>query len=172
MLSTISSLVSLNIDFLKQPPYATLFILLLTLVINLVMSYANKRSMDLPAYRKMMVGSARARKELMEAMKTGNQRRISRAQNRQNELMKETQKASSGRMKLTMYVMIPFLLIWQVLNGFFGRTTSIAYMPFNAPFFPEELTIGSWYLLCSLSVNIVLSRIIGLTFEIDPDDSE
>jgi uncharacterized membrane protein (DUF106 family) len=45
-------------------------------------------------------------------------------------------------------------------------------MPFNAPFFPEELTIGSWYLLCSLSVNIILSRIIGLTFEIDPDESE
>ncbi len=171
MISTIASLVSLNIDFLKQPPYATLVILLLTLVINVVMSYANKRSMDLPAYRKMMVGSARARKELMAAMKTGNQRRISKAQTKQNELMKATQKASSGRMKLTMYVMIPFLLIWQVLNGFVGKTI-IAYMPFNAPFFPEELTIGNWYLLCSLSVNIVLSRIIGLTFEIDPDDSE
>jgi uncharacterized membrane protein (DUF106 family) len=171
MMSTISSLVSLNIDFMKQPPYATLAILVLTLVINIVMSYANKRSMDLPAYRKMMVGSARARKELMAAMKTGNQRRISQAQNKQNELMKEQQKASSGRMKLTMYVMIPFLLIWQVLNGFFGRTI-IAFMPFNAPFFPEELTIGNWYLLCSISVNIVLSRIIGLTFEIDPDESE
>ncbi len=85
--------------------------------------------------------------------------------------MKEQQKASSGRMKRTMYVMIPFLLIWQVLNGFFGRTI-IAYMPFNAPYFPEELTIGNWYLLCSISVNIVLSRIIGLTFEIDPDESE
>ena len=171
MISTIASLVSLNIDFLKQPPYATLFIFVLTFAINIMMSYANKRSMDLDAYRKMMIGSARARKELMEAMKTGNQRRISKAQQKQNVLMKEQQKASSGRMKLTMYVMIPFLLIWQVLNGFFGKTI-IAYMPFNAPFFPEELTIGNWYLLCSLSVNIVLSRIIGLTFEIDPDDSE
>jgi uncharacterized membrane protein (DUF106 family) len=171
MMSPIPSLVSLNIDFLQQPPYATLFILLLTLAINIVMSYANKRSMDLDAYRNMMVESARARKELMEAMKTGNQRRISKAQTRQNELMKAQQKASSGRMKLTMYVMIPFILIWQVLNGFFGKTI-IAYMPFNAPFFPEELTIGNWYLLCSLSVNIILSRIIGLTFEIDPDDSE
>lgn len=170
-MSTIASLVSLNIDFMQQPPYATLFILGLTLVINLVMSYANKRSMDLDANRKMMVGSARARKELMEAMKTGNQRRIAKAQSKQNELLKEQREASSGRMKLTMYVMIPFLLIWQVLNGFFGRTI-IAYMPFNAPFFPEELTIGNWYLLCSISVNIVLSRIIGLTFEIDPDDSE
>ena len=171
MLSTISSLVSMNIDFLQQPPWATLFILVLTLGINLVMSYANKRSMDLDAYRNMMIESARARKEVMEAMKSGNQRRISKAQNRQSELMKEQQKASSGRMKLTMYVFIPFILIWQVLNGFFGKTI-VAYMPFNAPFFPDELTIGNWYLLCSFSVNIILSRIIGLTFEIDPDESE
>jgi uncharacterized membrane protein (DUF106 family) len=171
MLSTISSIVSINIDFLQQPPWATFFILVLTTAINLVMSYANKRSMDLGAYRTMMVESAKARKELMEAMKTGNQRRISRAQNKQNELMKEQQKMSMGRMKLTMYVFIPFILIWKVLNSFFGRTI-IAYMPFNAPFFPEELTIGNWYILCSISVNIVLSRIVGLTFEIDPEDSE
>jgi len=171
MLSTIASLVSMNIEFLQQPPWATLFILVLTTAINLVMSYANKRSMDLDAYRKMMVESARVRKEVMEAMKSGNQRRISKAQNRQSELMKEQNKASMSRMKLTMYVFIPFILIWQVLNGFFGQTI-IAYMPFNAPFFPEELTIGNWYILCSISVNIVLSRIIGLTFEIDPDESE
>jgi uncharacterized membrane protein (DUF106 family) len=171
MISTIGSLVSLNIEFLQQPPYATIFILVLTLAINMVMSYANKRSMDLDAYRKMMVEGSRARKEVMEAMKSGNQRRITKAQNRQNELMKEQNKASMGRMKLTMYVFIPFILIWQVLNGFFGQTI-VAYMPFNAPFFPEELTIGNWYLLCSISVNIVLSRIIGLTFEIDPDDNE
>jgi len=170
-MSIIGSLVSTNIDFLRQPPFAPIFILVLTLVVNIVMSYANKRSMDLPAYRKMMVESSRARKELMDAMKTGNQRRISQAQNKQNDLMKEQQKASSGRMKLTLYVMIPFILIWQVLNSFFGKTI-VAYMPFKVPFFPEKLFIGNWYLLCSISVNIILSRIIGLTFEIDPDDRE
>ncbi len=170
MLSTIAGLVSLNINFLQQPPWATLFILVLTTAINLVMSYANKRSMDLDAYREMMVEGAKARKEVMEAMKSGNQRRISKAQNRQSELMKEQNKASMGRMKLTLYVFIPFILIWQVLNGFFGETI-IAFMPFKAPFFPLELTIGNWYVLCSISVNVILSRIVGLTFEIDPDDS-
>jgi len=134
------------------------------------MSYANKRSMDLDAYREMMVEGAKARKEVMEAMKSGNQRRISKAQNRQSELMKEQNKASMGRMKLTLYVFVPFILIWQVLNGFFGETI-IAFMPFKAPFFPLELTIGNWYVLCSISVNVILSRIVGLTFEIDPDDS-
>ena len=171
MLSTIASLVSVNIDWLRQPPYATLFILVLTTAINLVMSYFNKRSMDLDAYRKMMIEGARARKEVMEAMKSGNQRRISKAQNRQNELLKEQNKASMGRMKLTLYVFVPFIIIWNVLNSFFGKTV-IAYMPFNAPFFPEELTIGNWYILCSISVNVILSRIAGITFEIDPDDSE
>ncbi len=171
MLSALMSLISLNIDFLQKPPWATIFIMLLTATINLVMSYANKRSMDLDAYRKMMIETAKARKEVMEAMKTGNQRRISKAQNRQKLLLEEQNKMSMGRLKLTMYVFIPFILIWQVLNSFFGQTI-IAFMPFRAPFFPEEMTIGNWYILCSISINIVLSRIVGLTFEIDPDESD
>ena len=96
MMSTIGNLVYINIDFLKQPPYATLFILVLTLMVNMIMSYANKRTMDLPAYRKMMVDSSWARKELMEAMKTGNQRRISKAQTKQNELMRRSRKRPVG----------------------------------------------------------------------------
>ncbi|MGD2142530.1 MAG: EMC3/TMCO1 family protein [Candidatus Bathyarchaeota archaeon] len=170
MIDLASSLASIQIDFLQQPPWATLFILGLTLVINIAMSFANRRVMDLEAYRRMMIESARVRKEVMEAMKSGNQRRISKAQNRQQELMKQQQQMSMGRLKLTLYFFIPFILIWTVLRNFFGNTI-IAYMPFKAPFFNTEMSIGNWYILCSISINIVLSRIMGLTFEIDPDES-
>ena len=123
--------------------------------------------MDLDSYRKMMTESARVREDLMAAMKSGNQRRISRAQNRQSELMKQQQKSSMGRMKTSMYFMIPLLLIWQLFGKFFGSSI-IVYMPFNAPFFGSELTIGNWYILCSIMSNIIISRILGISFEIDP----
>ena len=159
-----------GISFLQQPPWATFFILFLTLAINLVMSFANKRMMDLDAYRRVMIEGAKVRKELMDAMKTGNQRRISRAQNRQQDLMREQNQISMGRMKLTFYFMVPFLILWQFLNRFFGQTI-VAYMPFNSPFSGTDLTIGSWYILCSISINVILSRIFGITFEIDPDEN-
>ncbi|MGD2201259.1 MAG: EMC3/TMCO1 family protein [Candidatus Bathyarchaeota archaeon] len=169
MIDLISSLASSQFDFLQQPPWATFFILGLTLVINIGMSFANKRVMDLDAYRRIMIESARVRREQMEAMKSGNQRRISKAQKRQQDLMREQQKMSMGRLKLTLYFFIPFILIWQFLNNFFGNTI-IAYMPFKTPFFGTELNIGNWYILCSISINIILSRIMGLTFEIDLED--
>ena len=170
MIDMISGFTQAGIDFLQQPPYATFFILALTIVINLVMSFANKRAMDLEKYRRVMIESAKVRQELMEAMKSGNQRKISRAQNKQQDLLKEQQEMSMGRMKLTLYFFIPFILIWQVLNNFFGNTI-IAYMPLKFPFFGTELTIANWYILCSISVNIILSRVMGLTFEIDPQDN-
>jgi len=166
MIDLLSNLVSVDLGFLQQPPGATIFILVFTVVINLIMSFFNRRQMDLGSYRKMMIESARVREDLMAAMKSGNQKRISRAQNRQSELMKQQQKSSMGRMKISMYFMIPFLLIWQVFGKFFGSSV-IAYMPFNAPFFGSELTISNWYLLCSITSNIVISRIFGITFEID-----
>lgn len=169
-MNLLSNLAAVDISFLQQPPWATFFILFLTLAINLVMSFANKRMMDLDAYRRVMIESAKVRKELMDAMKSGNQRRISRAQNRQQDLTREQQQISMGRMKLTFYFMVPFILIWQFLNRFFGQTI-IAYMPFNSPFSGTDLNIGNWYILCSFTINIILSRVFGITFEIDPEDN-
>lgn len=169
MIDLLSNLVSADYSFLQQPPGATIFILVFTVVINLVMSFANRRQIDLDSYKSMMIESARVREELMTALKSGNQRRISKAQNRQQELMKQQQKSSMDRMKISMYLIIPFLLIWQFLGKFFGSGV-IAYMPFNAPFFGTELTIGNWYILCSMTSNIIISRVLGVTFEIDPKE--
>ena len=169
MFDIISTLTTADFTFLQQPPMATIFILLLSFSLSLATSLANRRIMNLEAYRSMMIESSRVREEVMAAMRSGNQRRISRAQKRQQDLMKQQSKMSMDRMKITMYFIIPFLLIWQVLGNFFGGVV-VAYMPFNAPPFGEKLTIGNWYILCSIASNIVISRILGLTFEIDPSE--
>jgi uncharacterized membrane protein (DUF106 family) len=149
---------------------ATIFILFLSIVISLVTSLANRRIMNLEEYRKMMIESNRVRSEVMEAMRSGNQRRISKAQNRQKELMQAQSKMSMDRMKIMLFFMVPFLIIWQFLGNFFGKNI-IAYMPFKAPFLGSELAIGYWYIICSITTNIIISRALGLTFEIDPEES-
>lgn len=170
MMSLISSLVFSDFSFLQQPPMATFFILILSTAISLVTTLANRRVIDLDEYREMMIESSRVREEMMAAMKSGNKRRISKAQNRQQELMRKQSKMSMDRMKIMLFFMIPFILIWQLLNRFFGGVT-IAYMPFNAPFLGTNLNIGSWYILCSITTNIIISRALGLTFEIGPEDT-
>jgi uncharacterized membrane protein (DUF106 family) len=165
----IHSITAVDFSFLSSPPNATFAIMLLSLSLGLVTSYIGARSMDLKAYRRLMIESHKSRKEVMEATKSGNQRKIARAQKRQQDIMAEQSKISMDRMKSTMFFTLPLILIWPVLRNFYEGTT-IAYFPFPFPWIPFEMGFGHWYILTSISFNIIISRLMGLTFEIDPDE--
>jgi uncharacterized membrane protein (DUF106 family) len=117
-----------------------------------------------------MIESKKVQAEMMEATKTGNQRRIDRAQKKQQELMQIQSKNSMDRMKISLFTFIPLILLWQFIWNFFGGGT-IAYFPFDAPYIPKEFNVGNWYIMCSFASNIVISRVFGVTFEIDPAES-
>ncbi len=161
--------VLLDLAIYQNPPYATLAILGITVVLSLVTSFIGVRSLDLEQYRKLMIESARARSEVMDATRSGNQRRIDKAQKRQAELMQQQSKMSMDRMRSSMLFTIPLILVWPSFGRFFGETV-IAYFPFDFPWIPREFTFIQWYLLCSFTMNVILNRIFGLTFEIDPED--
>jgi len=163
------ALVALELDFLKIPPFATYSILVIAVGLGFITSFVNARMTDLNAYRKMMLESAKAQHQMMEAAKSGNQRAIDKAQKKQQEVMGQQSKMSMSRMKISLFFMIPFLLIWQLLGSFFGNVI-IAYFPLEFPFIPTELTVANWYLLCSFASSVVVSRLLGLTFEIDPEE--
>ncbi len=173
-LSLLSHLSELDLAFLQQPPASTLFILVLSTAISLVTSVANRMVIDLDEYKRWTVESHHLRQELMEAMRSGNQRRISRAQRRQQELLKTQQRITMDRMKLMLFFFIPFILIWQLLNRFLSGVLYIALMPFKVPLLAPKgtLSVSTWYIICSVATNIVISRILGLTFEIEPRESE
>ncbi len=165
----LSALVAMELEFLKTPPFATYAILVIAAGLGLITSFVNARMTDLKSYRRMMLDSARAQHQMMEAAKSGNQRAIDKAQKKQQEVMGQQSKMSMDRMKISLFFMIPFLLIWQLLGGFFGNTI-IAYFPFQFPFIPMELSVANWYLLCSFASSVLISRLLGLTFEIDPEE--
>lgn len=170
MMNLLSSIASVDLSSLQQPPMATILILLLSIALNLVIGFLGRRSMDLDEYRRVMTESRIAQQEVMAAMKSGNQRRISKAQKRQQELSQESMKISGNRMKTSIFYIIPLMLLWPVLGRFFGDAI-IANMPFKSPFSGLELKMGSWYVLCSITTSIIIQRVLGLTFEIYPEDS-
>ena len=67
------SQVLLDLTLYQQPPYATLAIMGITLVLSLFTSFIGVRSLDLVEYRRLMIESSKARKELMDATRSGNQ---------------------------------------------------------------------------------------------------
>jgi len=169
-LSILSDLAAMDLGFLKQPPASTLFILVLSAAISLATSVANRMVVDMDEQKRRTVESHHLRQELMAATRSGNQRRIAKAQKRQQQMMKTQQKMTMDRMKIMLLFFIPLILIWQVLRKFLGGVEYIALMPFKVPWIAPEgtLSFASWYILCSISINIVIQRVLGFTFEIEP----
>jgi uncharacterized membrane protein (DUF106 family) len=163
------SQIALELSSLANPPNATFAIMGIALALGTATSFIGVRSMDLDAYRKLTIESSKMRKELMDATRSGNQRRVAKAQKRQQDLMAQQSKISMDRMRSSLFFTIPLLFLWRPLSEFFSGKV-IAYFPFNFPYIPTEFKFIQWYILCSISFNIVLNRLFGLTFEIDPED--
>ena len=169
MIGPLPVLVSQTLDFLKEPPASTLFLMVLAFVVSALTTYISKRSMNVEEYRRSMEESTHAQQELMAAMRSGNQRRIQKAQQRQKDSQQAQMKNSNSQMKSSMYTMIPLLIMWQILGGFYGRSVGVAWMPFDPILWSgTKLNYITWYIICSFTASIITRRIFGLSFEIEP----
>lgn len=156
-------------DALKIMPTSTLFILLLTTTLGLVTSLINMKMTDMKEYKRLQIEQAKVNKAIMDAAKSGNKRKMDQVEKRRSELMSAQNKMSMNTMKVSLIVTIPILLGWKPVLDFF-QDAVVAYFPFNFPFIPEKMTMFSWYFLCSFGTNVIIRRLLGLSFEIDPDE--
>ena len=152
MIDLLPGLVAMSLDLLKDPPVSTIFLMVLAFAVSALTTYISRRSMNVEEYRKSMEASSHAQKELMDAMKSGNQRRIQKAQQRQKDSQQAQMKNSNAQMKTSMYTMIPMLIMWQILGGFYGRSIGVAWMPFNPVLWSgTKLNYITWYIICSFT---------------------
>ena len=168
MIGLLPGLVAQSLDFLKEPPASTLFLMALAFVVSAITTYVSKRSMNVEEYRKSVEESSHAQQELMAAARSGNQRRIQKAQQRQKKSQQAQMKNSNAQMKTNLYTMIPIVIMWRILGGFYGPSTGVAWMPFNPILFGIKLNYATWYVICSVTASIIMRRLFGLSFEIEP----
>lgn len=169
MIDLLPGLVAQSLDFLKDPPVSTIFLMVLAFAISALTTYITKRYMNVEEYRKSMEESSYAQQELMAAMRSGNQRRIQKAQQRQKAAQQIQMKHSSAQTKTTMYTIIPIMVMWQILGRFYGTSTGVAWMPFNPIIFGTKLNYITWYIICSFTASMIMRRAFGISFEIEPE---
>ena len=167
MIELLQSLVNLEINTLKEPPYATVLIMFIPLVINLATTLFYRSRTNLEEMRRIRTASAHAQQEVMEAMKGGNQRRIEKAQRKQQEAAQAQMGVSSNQMRTSFIMLIPLLVVYQGLRAFFTDAI-VAVAPINIPLLGIQLGYFNWYILCSYFTKTILDRILGMTFEIEP----
>lgn len=141
---------------MTKPPGATVAIMLLALFISFALSSANrlltnKEQMDV--WRRDI---AAWNAEFKEARKSGDKKRLAKAQKQQSRILKLQSKMSLQQMKVFAISFIPILLLWRLLGGFYGNH-AVVFLPQFGP-----LPLIYWYMLCSYMFGLYFQRIFGL----------
>ncbi len=148
---------ALIVDWLlsPHPPVATIFVLLLAMLLTLTTTAVNRLLTNPQQLREWRAEIKTWTDEYREAHKSKDKKRIAQAEKQRPRIMKMQQKMSWQSMKVSFLFFIPLLLVWQVLISIYREPVAIL------PGF-GLLPIFLWYLLCSLFFSTLFSRIFGV----------
>jgi uncharacterized membrane protein (DUF106 family) len=146
-------------------PASTLFTLMVAGVLALITNASNRFLVDVKRAAVVTREVNAWRKEFAEARKSNNKKLLAQLTKKQQAMMKLQSKVAFDRMKVSFIFIIPFWVVWIVLSGSFGQAT-VAYSPIEIPFAGASLSFFYWYLICSFTISLPLSRILG----VNPED--
>jgi uncharacterized membrane protein (DUF106 family) len=168
-------------SFLAQPPYVTMIVLFVSLVMSFVSSLINIKFMPkehrqkVKALQRKIAALTKEKKENMKKAKSeGDKKLLRKAKKQEQQLLQLQSQAlslSSKQMRVFPITMAVFFIVWLLLTGsilgiklfespFIGPDP-VAYLPWLNGVLP--LNLFSWYFICSILFSTLISRIFGLT---------
>jgi uncharacterized membrane protein (DUF106 family) len=154
---------------LSAIPIATLFMFSLAAVISLLTSLTNRLLTNPKQSKEWRQEIAEWNADFRKAQKEGDKKLLDKVTKKQKHIMQLQSKMMWQQMKVTLIFIVPLILIWQFLGGFFTKPdvgpVPIAYFPGFGPNLPLPMFNISfiwWYLLCSMFFGTVFSHLFGL----------
>lgn len=155
---------------LQTIPYATLFIFSLAALISLLTTSVNRLLTNPEQTKSARKEVGEWNKELRQAQRDKDKKTVEKLMKKQQYMMQLQTKMMWQSMKVSLLFLIPLLLMWQVLGGFYSNPTthqaiSVAYLPGIGASLPLPIFSSSliwWYLLCSLLFGTTFSHLLGL----------
>jgi len=150
---------------LQQRPYSTLFILGIAALISLLTTLVNRLVSNPQKSKEQRKEVTEWNKELREAQRAKDKKTIEKLMKKQQYIMKMQTKMMWNSMKVSLLFIVPLLLMWQVLGGFYSGQ-DIAIFPgvgANLPLPMFSASLIWWYLLCSLFFGTTFAHVFGLT---------
>ena len=173
--------------WMTTPPNSMWFILLLSVIIAVISVGLTKLLIDtdeMNRKQKQIKAHNEEKKKIIELAKTDVERyrKARKKWERRDMMLKRTQQGMAmERMKPTLITFLPMIILFVILRNIFGNSP-VAATPMNPLLWgllewpigmgmaSKDLWIGdaawinftAWYFLCSLGVNTLLQRILGL----------
>lgn len=149
---------------LKEIPQSTLFILGLASLISVLTTSVNRLLTDPQKTKSARKEVTEWNKELRQAQRDKDKKTVEKLMKKQQYVMSLQTKMMWQSMKVSLLFLVPLLLMWQVLGGFYsGR--AVAYLPgigANLPLPIFSYSLIWFYLLCSLLFGTAFSHVFGL----------
>ena len=147
-------------------PASTLLTLAVAGSLALATTGANRLLVDVKRAAQVTKEVNAWRKEFNAARKSNDKQRLAKLTKKQQPMMKLQSQVAFDRMKVSFIFLIPFYLVWIVLSGFFGQSI-VAFSPIPIPVVGEQLSFFYWYLICSFTISLPLTKLLG----INPEDA-
>jgi uncharacterized membrane protein (DUF106 family) len=169
-------------SILAQPPYVTMIILFVSLVMSFFSSLINIKFVPkehrekVKAMQRKISALTKEKKENMKKAKSeGDKKLLRKAQKQEKRLLQLQSQAlslQSKQMRVLPITMVVFFVVWALLTGnllifnlydspFYEPSIPVAYLPWLNGVMP--LNLFSWYFICSILFSTLSSRIFGLT---------
>ncbi len=171
------------IAWITQPPGATIFVFLLSVIVSTVSSIVSRLLTDpVELTRKQaIIKEHQPKKKELEKLEKENPRRYAKEMNqwkrRDKAVQKMQQKMALARFKPQCITIIPMMIIFALLNGIYNPSGMMlavalpAMNPARIPFLGDYvgavilggwINFFTWYFLCSFGVNAVIQRLFGV----------
>ncbi len=164
---------------LGAPPLSTLGILAISLLLAIITSLVNKRLLDIPRLRKITAEVQSWSSEYFKAQRSKDTKALEKLNKRKEYIDKLRGEMMSQQFRPTLFFAVPLLVLFYVLNNFYGRVM-VALLPFQ-PIPPFNVWAGHlagsicsatgsgqpcapfylWYLICSITSYQIIQRLLG-----------
>lgn len=151
-------------------PLSAFIVLGAALLLSLIAMMANRFLVNykmVASYRREYMNWMNA---VRKARKDGDEKQLDKLMKRQSAVMKMSSRATLEQLKTYPITIVPFYLIYAVLGYALSSTPFTAFAPFVFPFatiigngVAAGLPLFFWYLVCSFTISIPLSRIFGVS---------
>jgi uncharacterized membrane protein (DUF106 family) len=150
------------------PPTSTLILTVTAVGFAIVSNVMIRRFVDLNAERRARAEVNQWTKQLREAVKNKDKKEEEKLRKREQTVRTMQAKASFARMKVSLYTIIPFFVIYGLLLSFLGSAAG-AFSPFYIPYLMlpaqqaqggYEVTTFGWYIISSFAFSGLLTRLL------------
>ncbi len=137
----------------------------------MIANAVTRATMDVDLYRRVQREYSEYQRQLRAALRAGDMDKVEKIRKRYRPIEEQMLKLQLDRMKISLYYLIPFIILYYILAWFMGQS-AVAISPYRfnliiiaatTPMGPGyAMNMVTWYIFTSVAFSVIVTRIFGL----------